>query len=130
MKLRLLAFSIIAVLAASGAVAQTSVRRALPGGYSAELQSGEILVQAQRSLSLAVDRSEDAQAKQDEAIRMIYRMADRECALLLETIAETCELVGVNANASFNDQNRSPTVNASGNFSMKVRLKQSAGSAK
>lgn len=124
-----LAFALAAALLTGHASAQTppEVRR-LPGGQTVQLQDGEMLVQAQRSVILPLQAAEDQATKQDDAVRMIYRMVDRDCALLLETIAETCELVSLSVSSSAGGRNRlssdvGQTASANASFSMKVRLK-------
>lgn len=129
MTLKPLAFALLAAFVVTEAAAQTSplVRR-LPGGQNIELQDGQMLVQAQRSVILPLQTSDDPGARQDDAVRMIYRMVDRDCALLLETIAETCELVSLSVSSNAGGRNRlttevGQTASANASFSMKVRLK-------
>ncbi|MFC3693652.1 hypothetical protein ACFOWB_15640 [Chenggangzhangella methanolivorans] len=131
-----LALALLVALAATEAMAQTpSPYASRRVGPAAELKEGEILVQARRSVTLPVERLEDAGTRQDDAVRMIYRMIDRDCGLLLETIAETCELASLSVTSSYADRTTmrigaQPTTGASANFAMKVRLKAATGSAR
>lgn len=109
-------------LVAAGALAAPAAAQLR---YPGKLESGQLMVQAQRSLILRPGEAADLAKEQDDAVRLIYRMAERECALVLETIGETCELVSVTTSVSANeDGGRSPSIRASGNFSMKVGLKK------
>ena len=89
-----------------------------------ELEDGEILVQSQRSIVIRSPGG-DMEKQQDDAVKLLYRMAQRECALVLDTIGSSCELAAINTNVSANEDGgeRSPTVRASGNFSLKIKLK-------
>lgn len=73
-----------------------------------------------------VDTSDEAIARtQKTSRRFIYRMAVRECAVLKETIAETCRLT--NLNVSTNVQHRSGNnpvmLNLNGNAQFAISLK-------
>jgi hypothetical protein len=72
------------------------------------------------------DTSDEAIARtQKTSRRFIYRMAVRECAVLKETIAETCRLT--NLNVSTNVQHRSGNnpvmLNLNGNAQFSISLK-------
>lgn len=142
MTLKPFVFAVLAALAVTEASAQTppaqtsptqtspTIRR-LPGGQTVQLQDGEMLVQAQRSVILPLQASDDQVTRQDDAVRMIYRTVDRDCALLLETIAESCELASLSVASSAGGRNRlssdvGQTASANASFSMKVRLKSNS----
>lgn len=89
-----------------------------------QLEDGEILVQAQRSLTIRPGQGDTAK-QQDDAVKLIYKMAERECGLILETIGSACELAGIATNVSTNESGEQvTTIRASGNFQLKIRLKQ------
>ena len=72
------------------------------------------------------DTSDEAIARtQKRSRRFIYRMAVKECAVLKETIAETCRLT--NLNVSTNVQHRSGNnpvmLNLNGNAQFSISLK-------
>ena len=73
-----------------------------------------------------VDTSDDAIAStQRKGRRFIYRMAVKECAVLKETIAETCRLTNLNVSTNVQLQpNRSPPMlNLNGNAQFAISLK-------
>lgn len=114
---------VIAAALAAGIVttADAQYGRRLASG---QLEEGQILVQAQRSMTIRPGDGDSAK-QQDEAIKLIYRMAERECALILDTIGSACELAGITTNVSTNEgDERTTTIRASGNFQLKIRLKQ------
>lgn len=118
-RFRVSTLAVLVAAACAAPAAQAQLRH--PG----QLESGQIMIQAQRSVILRAGDADDLAKEQDDAVRLIYRMADRECALVLETIGESCELVSVNTSVSANEDGaRTPSVRASGSFSMKVRLKR------
>jgi hypothetical protein len=66
---------------------------------------------------------DEAVKAQENARRMLYRIADRECAVLKETIASDCRLESVNVNVNrFRNQN-ADTLNAGANMTFRIQIK-------
>ncbi len=113
--------AIIALSATMMAPASASMRSSL-------LQGSEIVnvnVNFNSQVPLA-DTGDDAIANtQRKGRRFIYRMAVRECAVLKETIAETCRLTNLNVSTNVQLQpNRSPPMlNLNGNAQFAISLK-------
>lgn len=57
--------------------------------------------------------------------KMIYKQAVTECPVLLETIAATCRLTGLNVSTQVNrnNSNRGPFMNLSGSAQFSITLK-------
>lgn len=54
------------------------------------------------------DLSDDAIVKSQESARaLLYKLANKECGLLTETIAKTCRLSGLTINVNMQNRNRS-----------------------
>ncbi len=73
-----------------------------------------------------VDTSDEAIARtQKTSRRFIYRMAVRECAVLKETIAETCRLtnLSVSTNVQHRSGNNPVMLNLNGNAQFAISLK-------
>ena len=72
------------------------------------------------------DTSDDSIANtQRTSRRFIYRMAVKECAVLKETIAETCRLTNLNVSTSVQHQsgNNPVMLNLNGNAQFAISLK-------
>ncbi len=72
------------------------------------------------------DLSEEAITKvRNEASRVLYEMAKKECALMLEVIAETCKLTNLNVSTQVqNYNNQAPMqiyINSSANFAITLK---------
>jgi hypothetical protein len=115
--------ALFAASLAVGSVSEAGAQMRPMGPRS--LAEGEIVIQSNRSITLRPESGADVAKQQDDAVRLIYRMAERECALVLETIGATCELTSVSTNVSSNEDGsvRAPMVRATGSFGMKVKLK-------
>jgi len=85
---------------------------------------GQSTVRVQNNMSFFVpapnDDNEEAQKLRDKARRMVYEMAARECAMLLEVLAKDCRLETVSSSVGrqqFNAQQPSGfTINGSMNL--------------
>ncbi len=113
--------AIVALPASAIAPASASMRSSL-------LQGSEIVhvnVSFNSQLPLADTSDEAVTRTQKKSRRFFYRMAVRECAVLKETIAETCRLT--NLNVSTNVQQRSGNnpvmLNVNGNAQFAISLK-------
>ena len=66
----------------------------------------------------------DATAEAQDAIRRkLYVVADKECALLAETIASVCRLENVNVNVNRQRQVNAENINANLSMTFRVQLK-------
>lgn len=70
----------------------------------------------------AGDGDESVKA-QENARRMLYRIADRECGVLKETIASDCRLEAVNVNVNRIRNQAADTLNASANMTFRIQVK-------
>ncbi len=126
-KFRSLAVPVLAG-AAILALSATMIPPASASMRSSLLQGSEIVnvnVSFNSQVPLA-DTGDDAIANtQRKGRRFIYPMAVRECAVLKETIAETCRLTNLNVSTNVQLQpNRSPPMlNLNGNAQFAISLK-------
>ncbi|HXD43508.1 MAG TPA: hypothetical protein VN655_00110 [Pseudolabrys sp.] len=113
-----------AILLAAPALAQNIVIQ--PRAGSAAEAKGDIRVNVAMSFFVAAptDDSEPAVKAQEQARRVIYESAARECDVLRGTIAGECRLESININVNRQYGNQVPQgFNASGNFTYHVKLK-------
>ena len=104
-----------------GASAQQQAR---PDDNSPERRD---MVRVQVNLSYSVPlTSSDADEilkAQDAIRRKLYVVADKECALLAETIASVCRLENVNVNVNRQRQVNAENINANLSMTFRVQLK-------
>jgi hypothetical protein len=87
---------------------------------------GEIRVGVSMSFFMAAPMNDvEAAAKaQQQARKVIYESAGRECDLLRAVIASECRLESININVNRNYGNQTPEgFNTSGSFAFRVKLK-------
>jgi hypothetical protein len=116
--------TIAAVFLAAPALAQNIVIQSR-GGNPTEAK-GDIRVNVGMSFFVAAptDDSEAAVKAQEQARRVIYESAARECDVLRATIASDCRLDSININVNRNYGGQSPQgFNANGSFAYHVKLK-------
>ena len=108
---------------AAPSAAQQIVIQQRPGGGEAK---GEVRVQVNMNFFVTAPTS-DTQAAvkaQENARRVLYDSAGKECELLKAALASECRLESVNVNMNRNYGNQQPEgFNANGSFSFKVTLK-------
>jgi hypothetical protein len=63
----------------------------------------ENTLQSSLSMSISVDDDKDLESQQEEALRSLYKLAGRSCALVLETIADKCEIKNMTTNVRSDD---------------------------
>jgi hypothetical protein len=84
-------------------------------------------VRVQSSLNYSVPLTSndvDEIFKAQDALRLrLYAVADKECALLAQTIASVCRLENVNVNVHRQRQTNADTINATLTMSFRVLLK-------
>lgn len=112
---------LLAIGAAFEASAQSFPHQA--GRMRQQLEDGQILVQASRSLNVPTNDGDDMDAKRAEATKSLYRMAERECPLLLDTIAESCTLASLSTNVSEGESSSTRGLRLSVNYTMTVKLR-------
>ena len=117
-----IAISLVACMAGATDAQQLNVQRsaALPP------HGGEVRVNVNMNFFVPASMS-DSQAAvkaQEEARRILYESAGRECAVLQATIAGECRLKWINVNMNRNYGHQQPDgFNAGGNFGYRVTLK-------
>lgn len=119
--------SIMAAIAAFCLVAPSGAQQLViqqrPGGSDLR---GEVRIQVNMNFFVTVPTSntEAAVKAQENARRVLYDSAGRECELLKAVIASECRLESVNVNMNRNYGNQQPEgFNANGSFAYRVMLK-------
>ena len=118
----------VAVIALSATMVPPITSTASASMRSSLLQGAEIVnVNASfNSQAPLADTSDEAIANtQRTGRRFIYKMAVKECAVLKETIAETCRLTNLNVSTNVQHQsgNNPVMLNLSGNAQFAISLK-------
>ncbi|MEI9401442.1 hypothetical protein [Mesorhizobium argentiipisi] len=82
-------------------------------------------------MTFPVKDDDDAAAQQQVALRSFYKVAAGSCALVIETVADTCEIAGMSTNLNARDRNiggyGGSQLTVSGQITMKVKFKASLG---
>jgi len=119
---RMLMAGVIAAVASASAQADQIVIQNRPDGGKSEIR-----VQVSMSFFVPgpVNSSEASLKSQEEARRVLYENAGRECDVLRATIATDChiESMSVNINRSNYGQAQNEGFSATGNFAFRVTLK-------
>jgi len=80
-------------------------------------------------MTLPVKDDEDAGTQQQVALRSFYKAAAGSCAMVIETVADTCEITGMTTNVNGRDRNLGgyggSQVTVTGQITMKVKFKAS-----
>ena len=120
----------VAILAAAASPASSQdqyVRPLRPG------EDGSARIQSSISMTFPVKDDEDAAAQQQVALRSFYKVAAGSCAMVLETVADTCEIAGMTTNVNARDRNvggyGASQVTVTGQITMKVKFKASLSKA-
>lgn len=88
-------------------------------------------VQSNLSMTFPIDKMEDVEQKRSEVLASFYRIVADSCRLLLETIADRCEVARVSSNVSVNERNaREPQMTLNGQIGMNVTFKATAAGGK
>ncbi|RUW47674.1 hypothetical protein EOA32_28120 [Mesorhizobium sp. M1A.F.Ca.ET.072.01.1.1] len=92
-------------------------------------EDGYARIQSSISMTLPVKDDEDAAAQQQAALRSFYKVAAVSCAMVVETVADTCEITGMTTNVNARDRNvggyGGSQVTVTGQITMKVKFKAS-----
>lgn len=122
MYLRCLISAAILVAVASPASSQEQYVRPLRPG-----DDGSARIQSSFSMTLPVKDDEDAGAQQQVALRSFYKVAAGSCAIVVETVADTCEITGMTTNVNARDRivggYGGSQVTVTGQITMKVKFK-------
>ena len=124
MYLKHLISAAILVAAASPALSQEQYVRPLRPG-----EDGSARIQSSISMTFPVKDDDDAATQQQAALRSFYKVAAGSCAMVIETVADTCEIVGMSTNLNAWDRNiggyAGSQLTVSGQITMKVKFKAS-----
>lgn len=124
MHLKFLISTAILVAAASPALSQDQYVRPLRPG-----EDGSARIQSSISMTVPVKDDDDATAQQQVALRSFYKVAAGSCAMVVETVADTCEIAGMSTNLNARDRNTGgyggSQLTVSGQITMKVKFKAS-----
>ncbi|MBB4570467.1 hypothetical protein [Rhizobium leucaenae] len=102
----------------------------LPLRNQHQIPDGYISVQSGISLSIPITDGSDEKQQQD-AIKSFYRIAASNCAVLLDTLADDCQINGLSSNTDVtNMDGRGQKLIVRGQVTMAVKLKPVAGAAK
>jgi len=126
MYLKCLISAAILVAAASPALSQEQYVRPLRPG-----EDGSTRIQSSISMTFPVKDDDDAATQQQVALRSFYKVAAGSCAMVLETVADTCEIAGMTTNLNARDRNLGgyggSQLTVSGQITMKVKFKANLG---
>ena len=126
MYLKSLISAAILVAVASPALSQDQYVRPLRPG-----EDGSARIQSSISMTLPVKDDDDAATQQQVALRSFYKVAAGSCAMVLETVADTCEIAGMTTNLNARDRNLGgyggSQLTVSGQITMKVKFKANLG---
>ncbi|MBZ9698275.1 hypothetical protein [Mesorhizobium sp. CO1-1-9] len=90
-------------------------------------------VQSSLTMTLPVKDEEDVATQQQAALRSFYKVAAASCAMVLDTVADTCEVTSVTTNVNARDRSMGGAAGSqmtvTGQIAMKVKFKASIGKA-
>ncbi len=109
-------------LAAFPALSQEVPNRASPNFYGGQRVPGTVNVQTTVSLSVPVESGQEAGEQIKAAQRGFYLMAGGQCDLILQTLAESCQITNLTSSADLNRGSRNDII-VRGTVSMAVKLK-------
>ncbi|PDQ19224.1 hypothetical protein CN311_20630 [Mesorhizobium sanjuanii] len=82
-------------------------------------------------MTLPVKDDEDMAVQQQAGIRSFYKIASGSCAMVLEAIADSCEITSVTTNVNARDRHNNggagSQITVTGQIGMKVKFKASLG---
>lgn len=88
-------------------------------------------VQSSITIGIPVKDDEDIAVQQQAGLRSFYKVAASSCAMVIETIADTCEVTSVTTNVNARDRNMGgiggSQITVTGQIAMKVKFKASIG---
>ncbi|EPE95268.1 hypothetical protein [Rhizobium grahamii] len=111
----------ISALAAFPALSQEVPNRT-PNFYAGQRVPGTVNVQTTVSLSVPVEAGEEAGEQIKAAQKGFYMMAGGQCDLILQTLAESCQIINLTSSADLNRGSRNDII-VRGTVTMAVKLK-------
>jgi len=111
-------------LAAFPALSQEVPNR-VPNFYAGQRVPGMVNVQTTVSLSVPVEAGQETGEQIKSAQKAFYLMAGGQCDLILQTLAESCQITNLTSSADLNRGSRNDII-VRGTVSMAVKLKDSA----
>jgi hypothetical protein len=88
-------------------------------------------VQSSLTMSIPAKDDEDIAMQQEAGLRSFYKVAAGSCAMVIETIADSCEVTSVTTNVNSRDRNMGGAagsqITVSGQIAMKVKFKAGLG---
>lgn len=93
-------------------------------------EDGFARVQSSITIGIPVKDDEDIAAQQQAGLRSFYKVAANSCAMVIETIADTCEVTSVTTNVNANRNMGGiggSQITVTGQIAMKVKFKASIG---
>ncbi|OWV83490.1 hypothetical protein ATY81_20545 [Rhizobium sp. R72] len=108
--------------AAFPALSQEVLNRA-PNFYGRQRVPGTVNVQTTVSLSVPVDAGQESGEQIKAAQKGFYLMAGGQCDLILQTLAESCQIINLTSSADLNRGSRNDIV-VRGTVTMAVKLKE------
>jgi hypothetical protein len=128
MKKRMIPAALLLLSAAAPAFSQSL--SALPLRNPHQIPDGYISVQSGISLSIPITDGNDEKQQQD-AFKSFYRIAASNCTVLLDTIADDCQINGLSSNTDVtNIDGRGLKLMVRGQVTMAVKLKPAANASK
>ncbi|MER8465231.1 hypothetical protein [Mesorhizobium sp. M1396] len=101
------------------------------GGPRRADDAGLAKVQSGITMSIPVKDGEDIAAQQEAGLRSFYKLAAGSCAMVIETIADSCEVTNVTTNVNARDRSMGAAagsqITVTGQIAMKVKFKASLG---
>ncbi len=99
--------------------------RVLPG------DNAPARVQSSLTMTIPVKDGEDPAAQQEAGLRSFYKVAAGSCAMVLETIGDSCEVTSVTSNVNVRDRALGggipSQITINGQIAMKVTFKPALG---
>jgi hypothetical protein len=88
-------------------------------------------VQSSVTMSIPVKDDEDIAVQQEAGLRSFYKVAAGSCAMVIETIADSCEVTSVTTTVNARDRSMGGVagsqITVTGQIAMKVKFKASLG---
>ena len=87
-------------------------------------------VQSSVTMSIPVKDDEDIAVQQEVGLRSFYKVAAGSCAMVIETIADSCEVTSVTTNVNARDRSMGGAgsqITVTGQIAMRVKFKASLG---
>ncbi|MBB5572114.1 MULTISPECIES: hypothetical protein [Rhizobium] len=130
MNKRLISATLCMLLLGAAGPALSQSFSGLPLRGQHQIPDGYISVQSGISLSIPIADGNDEKQQQD-AIKSFYRIAASNCAVLLDTIADDCQITGLSSNTdATNIDGRGQKLMVRGQITMAIKLKPAAGAGK